>query len=106
MSVKSKILPVLALTATLGLSACVAHVREPGYGYYNGGYRSGYYGHSHVYSEYPRRTVVHRRSHYDHDDDYRRHRDHDGDRDRRTSRKRSDGDRDNDGIHDRYDRND
>ena len=103
MSVKSKILPVLALTATLGLSACVAHVREPGYGYY-GGHRGGYYGHSQAYSSYPQRTVVYRRSH---DDDYRyRRHTNDGDRYRRTTRYRSDGDRDNDGIHDRYDRND
>jgi hypothetical protein len=91
MSVKSKILPVLVLTATMGISACVAHVREP-YGYYGGGYR---YGHA-----YPRTTVVYR------DHDRHRHSRHDDrDRWRRDSRYR-DTDRDNDGIHDRWDRHD
>jgi hypothetical protein len=89
MSVKSKILPVLVLTATMGISACVAHVREP-YGYYGGGYR---YGHA-----YPRTTVVYR-------DHYRHRRHDDRDRWRRDSRYR-DNDRDNDGIHDRWDRHD
>jgi hypothetical protein len=92
MNAKSKILPVLVLAGTMGISACVAHVREP-YGYYGGGYR---YGHS-----YPRTTVVYR----DHDG-HRRHYSHD-DRDRwRRGDRYRDNDRDNDGIHDRWDRRD
>jgi hypothetical protein len=88
MSVKSRILPMLVLTATMGISACVTHVREP-YGYYGGGYRAGY---TRVHSDYPRRTVYR----HDHDSRY-------SDRWRRDDRRR-DNDRDNDGIHDRYDR--
>jgi hypothetical protein len=99
MSVKSKILPVLVLTATMGISACVAHVREP-YGYY--GSHRGYS--TRVYGEYPRTHTVYRR-----DRDYNRHHYRHGDRrrydDRRVYRYR-DGDRDNDGIHDRWDRHD
>jgi hypothetical protein len=92
MSVKSRILPMLVLTATMGISACVTHVREP-YGYYGGGYRAGY---TRVHSDYPRRTV------YRHDHDRRY-----SDRDRwRRDDRRYDNDRDNDGIHDRYDRHD
>jgi hypothetical protein len=93
MSVKSKVLPMLVLTATMGLSACVVH--EP-YGYgSHGGYRHGY---SRVYSsDYPRRTIVH------HD----RYRDDDRYRWRSGHRNRwDDNDRDNDGIHDRWDRHD
>jgi hypothetical protein len=88
MSLKSKILPMLVLTASMGISACVAHVREP-YGYYGGGYR---YGYTRVHSDYPRRTYHHHRRHDD-----------DGDRWRRGDRYR-DNDRDNDGVHDRWDR--
>jgi hypothetical protein len=97
MSVKSKILPVLVLTATMGISACVAP-----YGYY-GGHRGSYYS-ARVYGEYPRTHTVYRR-HRGHDRHHYRHNHRYRDDDRRVYRYR-DGDRDNDGIHDRWDRHD